>query len=250
MNCKEEGKSPPTSECTPYINWRLLLGHSAVECKSPRKVEYPGVEDVPSEEAWHAMKLAAEERDLDDVMEAAYKYLKAAPQATYHQLEMAFRLQKMGIYLIALEKELSITYTNMDLQGNLDKKYTVTWRFSDKPMRPKERDIWPSTLEENLERLTDAGTPVDRGIPKCNNCDQLGHTFKACPEEKVENADRVVIQCYNCDEVGHRVRDCPTPRVDKFACRNCKKPGHNSKECPEPRSAEGVECNKCNEGML
>jgi hypothetical protein len=54
----------------------------------------------------------------------------------------------------------------------------------------------------------DAGEPVDRGIPKCSNCDQLGHISKSCPEEKQENADRAEVKCFNCDEVGHRVRDC------------------------------------------
>jgi hypothetical protein len=92
----------------------------------------------------------------------------------------------------------------MDLQGNLGKKYTVTWRLSDKPLRPKEKDSWPTTPEENLERLEDAGVPVDRGIPKCSNCDELGHIFKHCPQEKQENADKAVVKCYNCDQIGHR----------------------------------------------
>jgi hypothetical protein len=81
-------------------------------------------------------------------------------------MEKAFRNQDIKVYLIGIEKELAVTYTNMDLQGNLDKKFTVNWRLSDKPARPKENDLWPSAPEENLERLADAGVPVDRGIPK------------------------------------------------------------------------------------
>lgn len=135
------------------------------------------------------------------------KYIKATPDATYVDLEKAFRNQGLNLYLIALEKELAMTYTNMDLQGNLDKTYTVSWRKSAKHARPKEKEGWP-TPEENLVRLDDAGEPVDRGVPKCSNCDQLGHISKSCPEEKQENSDRAQVKCFNCEEVGHRVRDC------------------------------------------
>ena len=140
--------------------------------------------------------------------EAVAKYIKAIPEITYADLEKAFRSQDVKLYLIALEKELAATFTNMDLQGNLDKKYSVTYRKSPRHARPKEKELWPETPEENLVRLMDAGEPVDRGIPKCSNCDQLGHISKSCPEEKQENADRAEVKCFNCDEVGHRVRDC------------------------------------------
>ncbi|CAG8980031.1 hypothetical protein HYALB_00009240 [Hymenoscyphus albidus] len=220
--------------------------HKAFACKNPRKVEYPNVEDIAPDDAWAQLKEAAEERDMDEIMEAGWKYIKAIGDLTYPALERGFRATNVGVYLIAIEKELTSTYTNMDLQGNLERKYTVTWRLSDKPMRPKEKESWPATPEENMERLADAGTPVDRGIPKCSNCDELGHMYKSCPQEKQE-VDKVVVKCYNCEEIGHRMRDCPNPRPDKFACRNCKQSGHSSKECPEPRSAEGVECKKCSE---
>jgi len=81
----------------------------------------------------------------------------------------------------------------VDFQGVLDKKHSVSWRWGDKPARPKEKDAWPPTPAENYERLADAGEPVDRGIPKCSNCDQLGHVKRNCPEEKMENADRPVV---------------------------------------------------------
>jgi hypothetical protein len=107
---------------------------------------------------------------MPKIEQAAAKYVKAVPDTTYVQLETAFRGQGIGIYLIAYEKELAATYTNMDFQGNLDKKHTVTWRFSDKPARPREADIWPSSPQENMERLADAGEAVDRGLTKCTNC--------------------------------------------------------------------------------
>jgi len=154
------------------------------------------------------MRLASEERDLDDFKEALQKYLKATPDVTYVQLETAFRIQGFKFYYIALEKEIQETFSNMDLQGNLGKKYSVSLRKTDKHQRPKEKELWPSSLEENLARLADAGEPVNRGIPKCNNCDQLGHMSRSCPEEKVEHTDRAEVKCYNCEQVGHRVRDC------------------------------------------
>lgn len=143
-----------------------------MECKAPRKIDRSKVEDVPGEVAWEEMKHAIQSRDLDDVKIAAEKYMKACPEATYQQLQHGFRVQGLNAYLIALEKELNPTYTNMDLQGNLDRKYSVTWRSSDKPLRPKESEGWPASLDENYARLADAGEPVDRGVPKCNNCDQ------------------------------------------------------------------------------
>ncbi|KAL5321605.1 hypothetical protein ACEPPN_009565 [Leptodophora sp. 'Broadleaf-Isolate-01'] len=224
----------------------LEEGHEIVGCKNPRKIDRTHVKDVSGEQAWELIKQAVAERDLDDVKDAVEMYVKACQDVTYPQLEDAFRTQGVGIYLIAIEKELSVTYTNMDLQGNLGKTYAISWRWSDKPRAPKEMDIWPSSPEENMERLADAGQPTDCKMPKCSNCNELGHTQKSCPEDKMET-ERAQVKCYNCDEVGHRVRDCPTPRPDKFACRNCKKSGHGAKECPEPRSAEGVECKKCSE---
>jgi hypothetical protein len=154
------------------------------------------------------MKVASDECDLDDFKDATKKYLKATPGTTYQQLEQAFRGEQFKIYLIAMEKELKETFTNMDLQGNLDKKYTVSYRLSQNHQRPKEKEAWPATAQENIDRLGDAGEPVDRGVPKCNNCEQLGHTFRNCPEEKQEITDRAVVKCYNCEEIGHRVRDC------------------------------------------
>ena len=63
------------------------------------------------------------------------------------------------------------TYTLMNLSGKLDCKYHVGFFFSDKPKRVSLKEGWPSSPEENLERLKDAGIPVERGIPKCSNCD-------------------------------------------------------------------------------
>lgn len=194
---------------------------------------------MSSEEAWDLIKRAVKERDIDDVKEAVQIYVKSAPETTYRELESAFRAQDIPLWLIAIEKEcLSVTLTNMDLQGHLHKKYTVTYRFQWNPPRPRERPLWPKDVDENLERLKDAGEVVDGGLPKCSNCKEVGHISKSCTQEKMESDTIREVKCYNCEQVGHRVRDCklltacvfcsrltriagPIPRVDRFACKNC-----------------------------
>jgi Zinc knuckle len=187
-----------------------------LDCKNPRKIDRSHIPDVAAEDAWTELKAASDERDLDDIKEAALKYIKATPDATYFQLENAFRAQGMNIYLIGMEKELAMTYTNMDLQGNLDKKYSVSWRLSPHHQRPKEKDAWPATPEDNLARLQDAGEPVDRGIPKCSNCDTLGHTKRNCPEEKQEITDRAEVKCFNCEAIGMTLSPLANIKADSL----------------------------------
>lgn len=155
------------------------------------------------------LEQAINERDMDEVKEKLQVYVKAQPDITFVDLEKALRSQGYGLYLIPLVKaSLSITLCNMDLQGNLGKKYTVNYRFSDKPRRETEKEGWPKDHAEVLARLADAGDVVPLGQPKCTNCNKLGHISKNCDEEKMEPTERAVVKCYNCDEEGHRVRDC------------------------------------------
>lgn len=184
-------------------------GHRAVDCKVPRKVDRSHLPDLPGAEAWKCLDVAIRERDLDDVKEAVQIYIKALPETTYVDLEGALRNQGYKLYLIPREKpNMVATLTNMDFQGNMGKKYTVNYRFDNRPARPNERDGWPANQEEVMERLADAGEVVPRWVPKCGNCDELGHTAKECTQEKMERTDQVVIKCYNCEGEGHRVRDC------------------------------------------
>ncbi|KAJ8123910.1 hypothetical protein ONZ43_g249 [Nemania bipapillata] len=249
-HCHQEGhmaKDCPTKPAEVCRNCQEE-GHIVTECKNPRKIDRSHIEEIAAEIAWKKIRMGASERDMDDVKDAIQQYVKACPDTTYPQLESAFRTQDIGVYLIAMESQSMIpTFTNMDFQGNLDKKYRVSYRFSPKPSRPRERELWPSSTEENMMRLEDAGEPVNRGLSKCANCNELGHISKNCPQEKVER-ERVTIMCFNCNEPGHRVRDCPQQRVDKFACKNCGNGGHKVADCPEPRVAgEDVECRKCGE---
>ena len=62
------------------------------------------------------------------------------------------------------------TFTLVNLQGEIDQKYTIGYFFSPKCMRKNLQEQWPATVEENLERLKAAGVAMDRGVPKCNNC--------------------------------------------------------------------------------
>lgn len=89
---------------------------------------------------------------------------------TYPGLEKKFREQKFNIYLIAMEKEHGDTFTVVDMQGNIGKKYCVYYFTSNKPQRPNMKDRWPESDDDNLDRLADAGIAVDRGVSKCNNC--------------------------------------------------------------------------------
>ena len=172
-----------------------------------RKIDRSHIKNVEPDEAWALLAQAIKERDIDDVKDALNKYLKHYPMMTYVELHEALRAQEMNMWLIATERQLLHTFTNMDLQGNVGKKYTVSYRFSKTPERPREAPGWPTSDEEILERLTDAGEVVDSGARKCRNCDEIGHMTKDCPNEKTER-DRVSIMCINCNEVGHRVRDC------------------------------------------
>ncbi|KAI6752749.1 hypothetical protein HG530_013501 [Fusarium avenaceum] len=223
-------------------------GHMRKNCENARKVNRDNVADIPAEAAWEKIKQATVEKDLDDVKEAVQEYIKAVNgEVTYRQLQETFIDQNLGLWLIPTERSLVQVFTNMDIQGNIDKKYTVSYRFVEKPDRPREIEGWPKDREEHLSRLDDAGEVVDRGVPLCMNCKELGHISKFCTQEKIERDDVTKISCYNCGADGHRVRDCPEPRVDKNACKNCGKSGHRVADCEEPPNPANVECRKCNE---
>jgi Zinc knuckle len=198
------------------------IGHVQNQCTNARAIDWIGVDDVAPEEAWKDLTKAIYERDTDDCRIAIKKYIKKFPEMTYVQLQAALYEQNMKLFLIPLEKKLAGTLTNMDLQGNLGKKYTISYRFEEKASRPREAEGWPQGMKEILERLTDAGEPVSNGLSRCTNCGEFGsHISKNCPQEKAERTDRAIIQCINCEELGHRVRDCTKPRKGRFACKNC-----------------------------
>ncbi|OAA42154.1 Zinc finger, CCHC retroviral-type [Metarhizium rileyi] len=223
-------------------------GHMRKNCENARVINRDHVADVSPEQALSKLRTACSERDVDDAKEAVQEYVKAIEGDTsYRQLQSLFIDEGINLWLVASERQLASVFTNMDLKGETGKKYTVSYRFSEKPERPREVDLFPKSREELLERLEDAGEVVDTGLRKCHNCGELGHSSKFCTREKVEKKAQPVISCSNCGGEGHRIRDCPEPRVDKFACRNCGKSGHKASDCEEPPNLENMECRKCGE---
>lgn len=80
------------------------------------------------------------------------------------------------------EREANSCISFINLQGKLDCTYVVGYFFSPKPQRAHLRERWPSSDDENLERLEDAGLPYDRQVPKCGNCGgKLTHTIMGQP---------------------------------------------------------------------
>ncbi|KAJ5659655.1 hypothetical protein N7507_006106, partial [Penicillium longicatenatum] len=220
-------------------------GHQAMVCKAPRKFDLNNVADRLPEEAWGMMKAAG--TDTIEFRSALQVYTKAVPNATYVDIEKKMREEKFPLYTIAVENEVADVFTLIDLQGNLDRRYTVSfYRGPDSP-RNALNARWPEGPAKNLERLADSGQPYDRQVLKCRNCDEMGHSAKNCKQERTE-AERTQIKCSNCEAIGHRVRDCPEKRRNKHGCRNCGSEEHQAKDCPEPRVAPpDTECRRCHE---
>ncbi|PWI75307.1 zinc finger domain-containing protein [Purpureocillium lilacinum] len=248
--CKQEGHMVRDCPDKPAMvcNNCGLEGHTRNNCENARNVNRDHVADLSPDEAWDKIKKAVLERDVDDAKEAVQEYVKATGGAiTYRELQEGLFNEGVDLFLIATERTLVTVFTNMDLQGNMGKKFSISYRFTDKPDRPREAESFPKSREELLARLDDAGEVVNSGRSKCHNCGELGHVAKFCTEERTDKPEQPKISCTNCNEEGHRLRDCPQPRVDKFACKNCGKPGHKAADCEEPANLDNVECRKCHE---
>ncbi|KAI9039947.1 putative zinc knuckle transcription factor (CnjB) [Aspergillus affinis] len=248
--CNQEGH--PAVECPerpPDVCKNCKMeGHPTKDCTENRKFDTNHIPDKLPEEAWDAIITASVKRDLEDFREAINIYSKAVPQATFVDIENKLREDDLNFHLIAMERQVEDCISLIDLQGKLNCTYVVGLFYSAKPQRAHLRERWPASVEDNLERLGDAGLPFDRQVPKCRNCGEMGHTTRGCKQEYVApDFEKVEVKCVNCSAVGHRARDCTEPRVDPFACRNCGSPEHKASDCPNPRTAEGVECRRCNE---
>ncbi|EXJ89847.1 hypothetical protein A1O3_02914 [Capronia epimyces CBS 606.96] len=265
-NCHQEGACFGHSYPHYFFLTQLSgTGHNAIDCKNPKLIDNHRVAEKSETEAWELLKQASDERDIGDFKDAVQILSKAAPDYTYPRLEKEFRKQGLAIYLIAMEKDIGDTWTNVNLQGEIGKKYSVSYFTSDKPQRPTLVDKWPASPEENMNRLADAGIPLDRGVDKCHNCERVGHKTKDCPDERITR-EQVTVTCYLCGEAGHRVRDCTQerkkagracricesedhiakdcPNREKKACRNCGSEDHLARECPD---REKRTCRKCGE---
>ncbi|EME83300.1 uncharacterized protein MYCFIDRAFT_136456, partial [Pseudocercospora fijiensis CIRAD86] len=223
-------------------------GHVTSECSANRMHEMfkaLGIQDISPEEAWAALEAADKEKDVDDIKNAIFAYTKAYPALTFEDLEQTFRDASMNTFIIAKEQTIADTHTIVNLQGKSGMKYVVSYQFSDKPKRAKFAEGWPASKEDNRIRLAEAGVVMDGLVPKCSNCQQLGHIAKNCEQEKQEPAGKVVITCAVCNAEGHRARDCTQERKsDKRGCKNCGSEDHMVKECPT--KAPDV-CRNCGE---
>jgi len=128
------------------------------------------------------------------------------PNLTFADLEKELRAAGMNIHIIAKEQSISDTMTIVNLQGKKDCKYVVSFQYGYKPSRPRFAAGWPLSAEDNFVRLMDAGYVKDSLIPKCRNCDEMGHVSKNCPNERKERAKLEPV-CGNCKETGHWLRD-------------------------------------------
>ncbi|KAL1310589.1 hypothetical protein AAFC00_000865 [Neodothiora populina] len=221
-------------------------GHDASDCTSAYNLYRNDVETIVADKAWDELLDADQNGDLDDFKKAFFAYTKSSPAMSLSLLQTTFREVKMKTWLVAKEQEVSVTHTIVNLQGKPGCKYVISFQYGLTPRRAKMADAWPKTEEENMERLENAGFPMDGMVPYCNNCETLGHTLKRCTEDKRE-IEKPKIECSNCKEEGHYRRDCPNPRKGYNACRNCSQPGHRANECTEPPNVDNVECRKCSQ---
>ncbi|KAL4911399.1 hypothetical protein BDW74DRAFT_7942 [Aspergillus multicolor] len=170
--CNQEGH--PAAECPnrpPDVCKNCQEeGHKTADCKANRKLDLNKIPDMLPEQAWAMLKKASDDRDLEDFREGLKVYSKAVPDAAFADIETKMRQDFFNIYLIAMERETADCISLIDLQGKLNCTYVVGFFYSPKPQRANLRERWPSSVEENLERLQDAGLPYDRQIPKCGNC--------------------------------------------------------------------------------
>ena len=95
----------------------MFQGHSAAECTSKRVFDKSKIADIEADKAWDNFRTADDTGELDEirpvslrnrseclsliVVKAFQIYTKAAPDATYAELEQSFRMNDMRLHLIA-----------------------------------------------------------------------------------------------------------------------------------------------------
>lgn len=174
--------------------------HNTIDCKNTKKLDLSDVPDMSEGEAWALITKASDDLEVDDFRETLKILSKANPALTYPAVEKELRKRDLSFFLIGLKKEVAQAYTNVNLQGEVGKTYTLgVFTRSDSCPRPVLMEAWPKDAADNLLRLTDAGVPLSRGVPVCSACNQLGHTRKACKEEVVA-PERQTVTCVLCDE--------------------------------------------------
>lgn len=157
-----------------------------MDCMSRRQVDWTGVPEMDAEAAWVMLIDSAKEKDLDAFRVCLRAYARATgEQFNLPDVEQALREANLSVYLIAKQQEVAINFTIVDLVGNPDRQYILTFQLSPKPRRAKLAQGWPESPEQNMERLASCGFPQDCGRPLCGNCGELGHIRKVSIQSSV-----------------------------------------------------------------
>lgn len=136
-----------------------------MECKNNKVIDNSNVPEMTETEAWHALKTASDDYDIDDFKEGLKALSKANPKITYLEIEQELRKRHFNVYLIGMKKEIAAAYTNVNLQGETGKTFTLgVFLRSEKCPRPILMVAWPKTPEDNLARLSDTGVTMESGI--------------------------------------------------------------------------------------
>lgn len=73
--------------------------------------------------------------------------------------------------LICYQKfEIKPNMTIVNLKGEPDREYCVFFRYSPDAETQFEKEGWPESAEENLERLSSAGFELSRKLMFCRRC--------------------------------------------------------------------------------
>jgi hypothetical protein len=155
--------------------------------------------EISQDDAWIQLEQADKQKDVeeikkawlsstdspfmfvaDNIAKAVLAYASTFPELRFEELEETFRKAHMNTYLVAKEQQVSDTHTIVNLQGATGQKYVLSFQFSSRPRRAKFAEGWPSTPEENMSRLAEAGFVMDSLIPKCSNCDGKLQSLISC----------------------------------------------------------------------
>lgn len=152
----------------------FITGHIATECTANRLLAAYKVDtELTAEQAWEALQKADAEKDVEEIKKSILAYAKAYPELTLYDLESSFRDANFNTYLIGKEQAISVTHTIVNLEGKPGQKFVVSVQWADKPRRAKFAEGWPTSKEDNMARLAEAGFVLDGFVTKCDNCNEV-----------------------------------------------------------------------------
>ncbi|KAG9289087.1 hypothetical protein G9A89_022396 [Geosiphon pyriformis] len=203
----------------------------------------PQPTDLSANEAWNKLLAADKEKDIDDFKEAFEEYAKASPTDTFQSIEKKLRDSKCNAHIVALERDIPLDKTLIDLQGNPGKRYIANLVMGDPSVLPRTAGVRASDPVENMVWLAGSGFMRDNHEAICFNCKSKGHLGKDCPEPKKEVERSTPLTCQNCGSCEHWTKFCPETRRDYYAesrdrkgggdrsCFKCGSSDHISRDC-------------------